>query len=401
MFDELNLHHYMNQTGRCWAGLTRGMDGAAAANYFSHRARHRERFATLLGDAQHDFLACVEAYTTAYFEANGFVVPADWRVAHFGHNLALQLHVYPDFPGRVKIIHVTNRIFTWLATINHRMTWDSLAATKFWIAQTLLWKHLLASGNLTACEVAYEDYAEAPEPVRARLAQFIGTSNPAPVARQPGFIRFDPTAWRGTLQRVDELRRIYAGHPLLRAAESLDQWQGAFLADPVNRGLLDEYLEYWNTSAHTNFDWIGPIEENLIARIHLPDAQVNEGQRLNLRFYHEWIELHSDNYDRPASQVRHPLGSVERHLMVPAMPYFIRAVIAYLAGLCEHYERFLHSYTPLRESDAYLALNQDAIRQTIVQTGITPAWEALEKAIDRIDALVAGSRHQRNHGART
>ena len=160
----------------------------------------------------------------------------------------------------MRVIDVTGAIYTWLAFISQRMTFDCLQAAEFWLVNRL-WLADCAQRHQRMCTVRLEDYTSAPGEFLRGLAGWLGRAATASPAVQPGTVRFNPARMEHVLRDATALRRIYGTLPVFAAAENFDALAAGWLALPGMVHELARYRRYWNTTGHTNFDVIGPVEK--------------------------------------------------------------------------------------------------------------------------------------------
>lgn len=386
VFDRLGKHLLM-RSGRCWMGLTKNMTSSERASY--PREAHRSLFLSSMG-ASRDVLDCIECYAETFYEAWGAARPDARFVCYFSHNLVLQQNAYPRFAERIRVVDFGNEVHLWLAMISQRMTWNCIDATKFYIVQRLLLA-LFSKRGYPYKSVDLREYLAEPASTVAAVRTFLGmralpTGGSPPAV--PGFISMDRSRIEGILADAEDLKRVYSGNPLVACASGIDTWSRAFLDDPQNVGLLDRYLTYWNSTSHTNFDWVGPLEELIIERCPVEPGSPGDIRRLSERFFHEQFELHSDNFAKPVVRVRHSLGDLESEIVVPRLPYFLRAAIAYLDKVCDSHEMFTHSYLPLRDTPMFRLLSGTAYRRKLSELGLDKNMSMLEDRVAQIEALV-------------
>lgn len=384
VFESLNRHQIM-KTGRCWAGLTKSMSAAEIADY--PRKAHRGLFVDRIGKSR-EFLDLSSVYAETLYEAWGKPSPSARYVGFFGHNFLLQRHLYPGFRNRCSVVSFENGIYVWLSMISQRMTWNCIEAAKFYIVNKLLVDRFTQEdGHRLSIDI--KEYHADPDAVRAKLSTFLGLTKPATSAPQlPGFVRYDRKLVERVFRDADLLERIYSQHPVIKLADSVSK--GTLRASDTTGidSLLDRYLEYWNTTCHTNFDWVGPIEEEIVARLGSTEGAPRPLENLSLHFYHGMFDLRSDHYDLPVSRLSHALGSLEDDILVPALPYFVRVAIAYLENICAGHELFTHSYLPIRSSRLYQSLLQADHARQLDALGLRERFEKLEERISEVERKV-------------
>ena len=381
VFAQLNREQVM-KSGRIWMGLTKHMNPAERAAY--DRATHEREFCARLGEAR-DYLHCVTVYAEAYFAAAGRPLGEGERLAICGGNFALNSAAYPGFAQQVHVVDVTNQIYTWLAMISQRMTFDCVAACQFWLVNRL-WLARFSRRHGRCTSVALEDYHRDPAGVIAGLQKQLGLGAGGEATAEPGFMAYQPAIMAGVLADADKLRRIYHGLPLFDLAENFDAHVPRWLEQPEINRLLDRYQAYWNTTGHTNFDVIGPIEQELM--MNLGVMALPEKVSTSVWFYHRAFRLDSDHYNTSRVHWRHPLGMLEDEIELPRLPFYLKIAVHYLQAIIASYRVFLHSYVPLRHQAIYRRLQDPAVRKKAAECGFGPWFDDLEKQIDEIEAQV-------------
>ncbi len=378
VFASLNQEQIM-RNGRIWMGLTKLMSSTERAAY--DRTAHAREFVARLGPAR-GFLDCVRIYSEAYFASAGQPLAAGEAVAITGGNFLLNHGDDILADEGVRIIDVTGDIFIWLAFISQRMTFDCVQAAEFWFVNRL-WLADCARRNQRVRLVRLEDYAAAPAAVVRELAGWLGRKTTVSAA-QAGTLRFNAALMDHLLQDAAALRRIYGTLPMFVAAENFDKLAAGWLAQSGMGQELARYGRYWNTTGHTNFDVIGPIEKKILRLAGV--AGLPEDLPTSVWFYHRAVKLHSDTYNAPEPAWFHPLGSLEEEVDLPVLPYFIKVVVGYLRGILRSYELFLHSYIPMRQQPLYRLLQAPEIRRRAAECGFADWIDGLEAQIDQVEA---------------
>lgn len=381
VFAELNREQVM-RSGRIWMGLTKHMSPAERAGY--DRPAHAREFCARLGEAR-DYRHCVMVYAETFFLTAGKELEESEGVAVCGGNFALNFAAEPGFAAQTRVVDVTNGIYTWLAMISQRMTFDGMAAAQFWLVNRL-WLARFSRRNPRVLSVALEDYHRDPAAVTAKLHQQLGRNVRTKSFPQPGFKDYNPAIMEGVMEDAAGLHRIYHGLPLFELAENFEGYAAELLARPGMDRLLDRYQAYWNTTGHTNFDVIGPIEQEIISGLEretIPPAGFTSAW-----FYHRAYRLDSDHYNAPAAHWCHPLGGLEDEIELPLLPFYLKIAIHYLRSLIESYQVFLHSYIPMRQQALYRRLQDPRARKKAVECGFAPWLDELESKIDAIEVQV-------------
>lgn len=371
IFEELSKHHY-TRGGVCWAGLTKH----ATPAFHYPREQHYELFLRTLEG--HDFLDLVSCFISSFYQSLGETGPPRY-LGYFGHNVAMNASAYPGFVERVRVVDFSNPIALWLANIHQRMIWDSTRAIGFWLVNSLFMRRFarlhprLLSISLTA-------YNQDPEGQRRALASFLGLPpifNAREELRRDAFLRYDPLRIANLEERARELEAIYAGYPLFEAARCFEDWADEVLARVG--GLLDRYQRFWNTTMHTNLDWLGPIEEEVLAQVPQPASRTN----LSFRFYHEYFSVQSDRWNEPEVRLEHALGFLEEELVLPCSPSFVRIALAYLESVAGNAVKRAYSAADLRQGHLYRQLLRPEYQALLRQNGLGELWDRLELSLDR------------------
>ena len=377
---------YVMTSGRVWAGLTKDMRPEERAAYDRHA--HRARFIARMTPSA-SLLDHARTFTLTYF-ADGAAQAA--YLGFFGQSLVLshgrELEQREDF----RMLDCVNRIEYWLANISQRMTWDCTAAAKFWIVNHLLLA-LFAGRRPQYLPVDVEEFVDDRAAASSRIWRHLGVEPATSGSELPGFIRFDARVFSAVRADADLLSRIYGDTAEVQMARSLAEWAPAFVADADNVHLLERYRDYWNSTSHTNFDWIGPLEEEILDRARALTACRSRRNR-SLDFYHRYNRLNSLDHTRPQVIEPQMLGCLEEEILVPLLPFFLKICIEHLAELARIAERQAHSYRSLRGSRLYAKLASLEARRAIEQLRLGDRLAALEEQIERTEAKVgrAGAR---------
>ncbi len=377
---------YVMTGGRIWAGLTKDMRPEERAVYDSHA--HRARF---LGRtvASTSLLDHARVFAETYFD--GAAARADW-LGVFGQNLVLshgrELCQREDF----RMLGCVNAPGFWLANVSQRMTWDCTEAVKFWLVNHLLLE-LFAQRCPRYLPVDVEALVDQRDATMARICRHLGIAAAPDVAASPGFIRFDAGIFTAVRADAVLMQQVYGDTAAMQMARALGDWAPAFLAAPDNVRLLERYRDYWNSTSHTNFDWIGPLEEEIVERACALTGCRDRRNR-SLDFYHRYNRLDSLNHSQPQVVEPQMLGCLEEEIVVPLLPFFLKVCIEHLTELARIAERQAHSYRPLRESLLYARLVSPEGTRATAQLRLGDRVAALEQQIDRAEAKVgrAGAR---------
>ena len=115
------------------------------------------------------------------------------------------------------------------------------------------------------------------------------------------------------------LRKIYGDEELFILADNLKKWCSVALSDKKILELLKEYEQFWSSTGHTNFDWVGPIGEQLIDHIRA-FFNVTKGTNPSLDFFHNSFSIHSDSHNKVEGNLEHYLGKFEEKIIFLSYP---------------------------------------------------------------------------------
>lgn len=377
---------YLMTSGRVWSGLTKDMKPGERAAY--DKDAHRARFVAKTAKAA-SLLDHARTFALTYFADDAAQAA---YLGFFGQNLVLshgrELERRDDF----RMLGCVNRIDYWLANISQRMTWDCTGASRFWIVNHLLLA-LFAKRRPQYLPVDVEELVDGRATAMGRIWRHLGLEPASGGAEVAGFIRFDARVFSAVRRDAELLSKIYGDTAAVQMARSLAEWAPAFLADESNLRLLESYRDYWNSTSHTNFDWIGPLEAEIVERARALSG-CRDGWNRSLDFYHRWHRLSSLNHSEPQVVEPQILGCLEEEIVIPLMPFFLKICIEHLASLARIAERQAHSYRSLRGSSLYAKLVAPEGRRAIEQLNLGGRLAALEEQIDRAEAKVgrAGAR---------
>jgi hypothetical protein len=368
-----------------WSGLAK--DAPPAQRPLHDVAAHRARFAARASRSA-SLLDHARVFAETFFERRG----GAQYLGFFGQNLVLSHGRELAKRDDCRVLGCENRIELWLATISQRMTWDCTAAARFWIVNHLLLAQF-ARQTQRYLAVDLEQLAGERDAALARIRGFLGLAEAPPAAPAPGFIRFDAGIFGKLLADAGQMGRIYGGTAALRMGRELERWAPEFLAREENVQLLERYRDYWNSTSHTNFDWIGPLEHEIFERAR-ELCGFADARSLALDFYHRYHRLDSLTHASPQVIEPQMLGCLEAEIPVPRMPYFLKICIAQLTELARIAERQAHSYRTLRDSLLYRSLAEPDARQAIQRLGLAERYAQMEEQIGRTEEKVgrAGAR---------
>jgi hypothetical protein len=394
VFEDLATEYTMT-AGRIWCGLTKNMSPADRARY--DKQRHRTLFIARAPSAAASLFDFVRPFAGTYFEAMGWSTEAARYAGFFGQNAVLSHGAELARRAEVRVLSWDNRIDLWLATISQRMTWDCRKAAGFWIIGMLLLE-VFSRDTGRLLRVDLERFVAAREAELGRILAFLELEAAPPRsdgAAALGFIAFRPEMVSALQQDAALIARIYGDCAAVKAARSFSDWAPGFVADAAHRKLLERYRAFWNSTSHTNFDWPGPLEDEILERVFAATGARDAGN-LSLHFYHEMHALDSLTHDAPRCLKPRPLGVLEADIVLPLLPYFLKVAIEHLSCQAQIAARQAHSYRTLRQNPLYLRLQQpDAVARLRV-LGLDNRLAALEEQIARTEERMREARTPRN-----
>lgn len=382
IFTNLNKHHY-TRAKRVWAGLTKSMSSEILAGYDS--SRHEAEFMALSTGAS-SAIDHFQNFAIAFARANGEDPTRYRQFGFFGNNIIVNAGHYPDFLDRAVVVDFTNPIDFWLANIGQRMVWDNSKTIRFWLVNMLVVRRWAKRHPKHYFAVDIREYAADQQKVRAALGRFLGIDG-KPMDQVPdGFIRYAPQFIDAFERNATELRRIYEGWGEFELGMTFKDWADAYLALPESDALLDRYEDFWNTTSHTNLDWVGPVAEEVVERC-VEFVGVKNRRNVSRWFYHECFELHSDNWENPSGTLEHYLGDLEDEIALPSMATYIRIVLLYLERTADNTIKRAYSALPIRETNLYKRMRAQELN--FARWDLTQRVAEVEQRIDGADAAMA------------
>lgn len=382
VFDRLYKHQF-TRSGHCWAGLTKSMTPEMLAGY--DRERHRLAFVgrARVGESALDHFC---NYTLAFAEVTGRPTANDEYFGFFGHNIIVNSAHYPDFLEKAVVVDFTNTLDFWLANIGQRMVWENLVAMRFWLVSMLVVRQWAKRHPAHYTSVDIREYAQDRAAVSEKFRCFLHLEGEASAQVPDGFIRFSPELVARLERDAADLRRIYEGRAEFDLGMTFDDWADAFLAEPGVSALLERYCAFWNSSSHTNLDWIGPIETEIIERL-LAFTGATSRRSLSRWFYHECFHLRSDNWEHPTGNLEHYLGCLEEEIVLPEMAYYVRIALCYFERVAENTVKRAYSALPIRETDLYRRVMN--CRKHFARWALEEKIAEVERRIDAANEAIA------------
>jgi len=382
IFDSLYKHQF-TRSGHCWAGLTKSMGPAMTQAY--DRGRHLEEFSKLTTGGE-TTLEHFRNYAAAFAATTGHAVEAREYFGFFGHNILVNAAHYPDFLAKAMVADFTNPLDFWLANIGQRMVWDNIVAIRFWLVNMLVVRRWAAANPGHYAAIDIRDYVRDRGAASRKLRDFLKLENDALSEVPDGFIRFSPELVAKLENNAADLRRIYEGWAEFDLGMTFDAWSDAFLREPGVHALLDRFCAFWNTSSHTNLDWVGPIEEEIVERL-LAFTGAKSRRNTSRWFYHECFRLNSDDWEHPTGNLEHYLGCIEEEIALPEMATYVRIVLHYFERVANNTVKRAYSALPIRATDLYRRVV--ALRGNFGRWALEEKLAEVERRIDEADAAIA------------
>lgn len=384
IFEMMSMHHY-TRSGKCWSGLTKSMSEKLRANY--DREAHKATFAAgLKGD---DFLDLARLFGTSYYTSQGDDLKGCEYVGWFGHNIIANAQRYPRFDETAVVINFSNPIDYWLANINQRFVWNNLNTLKFWIVNELAVR-AFAKQRQNYLNVDVREYAHDQQGVTRKIRKFLGFALEGPINPEApdGFIRFSKSMVDKIEADAVALKPIYQDHAFYKLAESIEEWSEAFLESKEVRHQLNRYSDFWNSTSHTNLDWVGPVEEEIV-EMAIEKTGLRSERNLSRWFFHDCFDLSCDHFDEPKSKLEHYLGSLEEEIAFPALAYYARVVVCYIESVAGNMLRRPYSSVPIRETNLYRRLTSPEMSRFFPLWAMSEKVATMEEAIDRANAAIS------------
>ena len=377
IFDSLARCLY-TKDGRMWMGLTKNMQEDEKNSY--PKELHKKLFISKLTDSR-EFTDLIREYILSYYEACKFDISKKNYTAWFSNNVLLNHTQYNKFKEKVVVIHVSCSISRWLTYISQTRTWDCSKAIKFWLVNNLYSLMYSLSGGKTLI-INIDELINSENQLMNKIESFLNLNKQTINSQKtpPGFLKINTNIIKEQTLISTHMNNIYKGNNLYNLAVNFDEWSKEFIKKPHVQAILNKYSFFWNSTSHTNFDWIGPIGEELIEEILKFNEYRNE-KSFSYIFYHEYFELNSDHYDKVYSNLHHYLGCLENDLIIPPLPYFLRICIEYLSSAARNSIKLGHSYISFKEGKVYSTLSDDKVQEKINRFGLRTKYEELEKLI--------------------
>jgi len=370
--------------GRIWMGLRKYMTREMTEKY--DLDKHKRIFLRQLG-GKRDFSHCLRCYASSYFETMSPDLYSKAKyVVIYSANVALNSSFYEDYITDFRIWNVHNEIDIWLASISQSRTWNCHEACKYWLVNNLYLDYFSKTKGNQYQSFNWTDIVTDPKSVLVEIAKELGVHLNEKAEHDPGIIQPSKEFENKLLNDAKILRKIYSNTPLFKLADSFSEWSQLAIADKRIIRLLEEYVQFWNTTGHTNFDWVGPIADQIIDRLKFYCNEEFEEINYSYEFYHVYFQTNSDNYLNVQGSLQHYLGDLENKIELPFLPYYLRIVIFYLKMVAENYIFHAHSYIPIKRSSLYKRLASKSGLQALEQHRLTNEYQELEILIDKAES---------------
>lgn len=381
VFDSLSRNLY-TKGGRIWMGLTKNMDEVERNAY--PKVLHKNIFIKKIKSSR-DYIDVLKVYILSYYEACNFdsskIVFASW----FANNVLLNHSHYNNFSEEVKVIHVSCSISRWLTYISQTRTWDCSKAIKFWLVNNL-YALMYARDKGNTLIIQIDDLINSENDLINKIEDFLSLKSKKDLNKEPlvGFLKINHAIISEQNTIANQLNEIYKDFSLFKLALKFDDWSNEFLNQKMSKEIFEKFSNFWNSTCHTNFDWIGPIGDEIIEEI-FKFNQIKSDKNFSYTFYHEYFELNSDHYDKVNHKLNHYLGCLENEIILPPLPYFIRICIEYLTSAAKNSIKLGHSYINFKEGKVFLTLKSDAFQKKINSFGMRDNFDNLEHLINEAE----------------
>ena len=370
--------------GRIWMGIRKYMSVDMIESY--NIEKHKNIFLETLGEKR-DFGACLKAYVISYFEAvSPDLLDSVKYIFVYSANIALNLPYYGGSMSEFKIWNVYNDIDIWLASISQARTWNCIEACKYWLVNNLYLSYFAKTNGFQYRSFNWSEIVSNPQLTLDVMAKELGVVRTQNAMCVPGVIQPSHKFETKLINDAKILRKIYADAPLFQLADTFSKWSDLALKDQKIIELLNEYVHFWNSTGHTNFDWIGPIGERIINLLKNYCDDVPYNHNYSYQFYHSYFTIHSDSYSSVQTNLEHYLGNIEKEIYLPLLPYHLRVAIAYLKAVTKNYIFHAHSYIPIRRSSMYRRLANENTCIALKRYGLLKDFSELEELIDEAEA---------------
>ena len=380
IFESLARNLYTKQ-GKMWMGLTKNMNEKDRVSY--PKELHKNIFCENLNYSR-EFTDIIRNYILSYYKACDFDNSKINFAAWFSNNVLLNHNHYKNFEKNVKVIHVSCSISRWLTHISQTRTWDCSKAIRFWLVNNL-YALFYSENKGNTLIIQADELLSSEELLMNKIESFLSLNISNKIdTLYPGFlIRNDAIIQEQNIlsKQIDE---IYKDNGLYKLALSFENWSFEFIRQNYVHELLDKFSSFWNSTCHTNLDWVGPIGDEIIEEL-LKFNNIKDSKNFSYTFYHEYFELNSDHYDQVNVYLNHFLGCLEDEIILPPLPFFIRICIEYLSSAAKNCMKSAHSYVSFREGKVYKTLISDEFQKKLHILGLRKNFEELEQLISEAE----------------
>jgi hypothetical protein len=393
IFMSLNRHQY-TKDGRCWSGLTKHMSLQIKQKY--NLSLHKKMFVDSLGKDK-DTLNCIIHYCQTFFDCMDINTEGFSYFGFWGANFVLSDSDKPDFLDKVKVINWNADVYSWLSMISSRMTWDCIEACKFWIVNNLFLSNY-GNQNSAFINIERESFLLQKEKEIKSIKKFIHSSDKDNThfnnsdsfrfVEDLGFVKFNQELVNSIEENAADLRKIYSKNIYFQMADSIDTWSRKFIDNSANQSLLLDYQKFWNSTAHTNFDWIDPISLQVIESALRMSGYEENVHNLSCDFYHKYSNLSSDTHDQPRVAIEHSWGSLEDEIVIPKTPYHIKVVLQYLENIASNHIKYSHSCLSIKNGNLYKRIMKPEYQQKIQQFGLMNKMEKVNDCVRQVEEIV-------------
>jgi hypothetical protein len=367
IFNEFNAD-LLRKNGSIWAGPVKNMSPSFKTCY--DRDKHMNFFAKE-AKAHQDFQELTQTYTKSFFDSLE-ISPSDVDAyGYWGANFCIT-HLNDRKPDQAyQILNLSNSPSVWLSNISQKMIWNNAKSLTFYIIHNLIIRYLKKLGYKIH-DIDLEDLTHNKQESIFNCLDFLGVSRSELQVDHPlkeAYLSVDTSCIQNVITNAKQLHYVYKDFEFYKVACSIDEWSTDYLSNMHHLSLLQLYISYWNSTCHTNFDFVGPLESEIMNSISLL-TDFKSSRNFSFSFYHDCITFDSDSFHQPTTSLTHYLGTLEEQIVVPRNPYYIRAIITYLDSVISTFKRQMHSFTPLSNSVLWNVINQEELKPLLEASGL-------------------------------
>ncbi len=383
IFNVLNAD-LLRKNGSIWAGPTKNTTSEFQSRY--DRLKHQRFFVENQINSA-DYSNIIENYISSYFKSINYAPSEKSIYGYWGANYCIT-HLADNLPYKSSsVINLTNTPSVWLANISQKMTWDNSKALAFYIIHNLVIEHYKKNGY-KIFQIDLNKLITNKNFCIAKCLNFLDVGSSASDENHllnQAYLNVDIDYIDKIFDNAKLIHLVYKDYSLYKIAESISEWSNSFLEISHNQDLLEMYIKYWNTTCHTNFDFIGPLEEELLELIKLHVGSTTDFN-ISYSFYHKFTSFDSDSYLNPKTKLTHYLGSVEDEIVTPCNSYYIRAILAYFNSIVSVFQGQMHSYTSILDSSLWQRINHNKFQPFLTASGLNVELERIKRAIVNLDS---------------